>query len=143
MNEFLRKFDTIKFVAPWSIFRIFLRIFHFFKFKFKSWIWAGSVWLVTGQRFGEPWLDLKKKSNSSDSKVFRDRSSKHSYGTSTTFMAYACVPEASDNVASVLFWLCLVPKNFPPNSKLSITSPSHQNIKYSKWLMHGVLNVVK
>src|SRR6185437_16076322 len=23
--------------------------------------------------------------------------------------------------------LCLVPKNFPPNSKLSITSPSHQN----------------
>ena len=77
--------------------------FHFFKFKFKSWIWAGSVWLVTGQRFGEPWLDLKKKSNSWDSKVFRDRSSKHSYGTSTTFMAYASVPEASDNVASVLF----------------------------------------
>ena len=30
MNEFLRKFDTIWFVAPWSIFRNFLRIFHFF-----------------------------------------------------------------------------------------------------------------
>ena len=29
MNEFLRKFDTIRFVAPWSIFRIFFRIFHF------------------------------------------------------------------------------------------------------------------
>ena len=28
-------------------------------------------------------------------------------------------------------------------SKFSITSTSHQNIKYSKWLMHGVLNVVK
>ena len=25
------------------------------------------------------------------------------YGTSTTFMAHACVPEVSDNVASVLF----------------------------------------
>ena len=47
-------------------------------------------------------------------------------------------------VPEILFpWLCLVPKNFPQNSKLSITSPSHQNIKYSKWLMHGVLNVGK
>ena len=34
MNEFLRKFDTIIFVAPLSIFRNFLRIFHFFEFEF-------------------------------------------------------------------------------------------------------------
>ena len=43
MNEFLRKFDTIIFVAPWSIFRNFLGIFHFFEFKFKFWIWAGLI----------------------------------------------------------------------------------------------------
>ena len=30
-----------------------------------------------------------------------------------------------------------------PQSKFSITSPSHRNIKYSKWLMHGVLNISK
>ena len=29
MNEFLRKFDTIRFIAPWNIFRNFLGIFHF------------------------------------------------------------------------------------------------------------------
>ena len=46
MNEFLRKFDTIRFVAPWSIFRIFLRIFYFLNsnlnFEF------GPVWYRTG-----------------------------------------------------------------------------------------------
>jgi len=55
MNEFLRKFDTIRFVAPWSIFRIFLF------FWIQIWILnlgrfgtgpnrnrAGSVWPVTG-----------------------------------------------------------------------------------------------
>ena len=45
--------------------------------------------------------------------------------------------------AAKLQGLCLVPKNFPTKTSLSITSPSHQNIKYSKQLMHGVLNVVK
>ena len=72
MNEFLRKFDTIRFVAPWSIFRNFLGIFHFFNsnlnFEF------GPVWYrpkpepgrtgLTGNRsnrtsshrFGEPWF---------------------------------------------------------------------------------------
>ena len=30
MNEFLKKFDTIRFVAPWSIFRIFFENFSFF-----------------------------------------------------------------------------------------------------------------
>ena len=48
MNEFLRKFDTIRFVAPWSIFRNFLRIFHFFEFNFEFWIWAGLVPAQTG-----------------------------------------------------------------------------------------------
>ena len=46
MNEILRKFDTIKFVAPWSIFKNFLGIF--FEFKFKFWIWAGLVPDQTG-----------------------------------------------------------------------------------------------
>jgi len=48
MNEFLRKFDTIRFVAPWNIFRIFLRVFYFFEFKFEFWIWAGLVPVQTG-----------------------------------------------------------------------------------------------
>jgi len=43
MNKFFRKFDTIIFVAPWIIFRIFLRIFYFFEFKFKFWIWTGFI----------------------------------------------------------------------------------------------------
>ena len=66
MNEFLRKFDTIRFVEPWNIFRNFLGIFHFFEFKFEFWIWAGFVPGRTGltgnrsnrtgsHRFGEPW----------------------------------------------------------------------------------------
>jgi len=33
MNEYLKRFDTIRFVAIWSIFRNFLGIFHFFEFK--------------------------------------------------------------------------------------------------------------
>ena len=64
MNEFLRKFDTIRFVAPWSIFRIFLRIFHFFEFKFEFWIWAGLIPAQTEtgpDRFGEPWLELERR----------------------------------------------------------------------------------
>jgi len=55
MNEFLRKFDTIRFVAPWSIFRNFLKFFHFFEFKFKFWIWTGFIPDQTGtgpDRFG-------------------------------------------------------------------------------------------
>ena len=40
--------------------------------------------------------------------------------------------EQSGQAVLLLPGLCLVPKNSPPNSKLSITSPSHQNIKYSK-----------
>ena len=43
MNEFWRKFDTIRFIAPWSIFRNFLEIFHFFEFKFKFWILTGFI----------------------------------------------------------------------------------------------------
>ena len=71
-KQILRKFDTIRFVAPWSIFRNFLGIFYFLNsnlnFKF------GPVWYrpkpkpgrtsLTGNRsnrigshrFGEPWL---------------------------------------------------------------------------------------
>jgi len=61
MDKFLRKFDTIRFVAPWSIFRNFLKFFHFFEFKFEFWIWAG---LIPGQtetgpdRFPPVWLTL-------------------------------------------------------------------------------------
>jgi len=39
MNEFLRKFDTIRFVAPWSIFRNFL----FFLIQ---------IWILNLSRFG-------------------------------------------------------------------------------------------
>ena len=42
MNEFLRKFDTIRFVAPWSIFKNFLRIFHFLNSNLNSEF--GPVW---------------------------------------------------------------------------------------------------
>ena len=42
MNEYLKKFDTIKFVATWNIFRNFL------KFKFEFWIWAGLKPAGTG-----------------------------------------------------------------------------------------------
>ena len=42
MNEYLKKFDTIRLVATWSIFRNFLEFFHFLNlnlnFKF------GPVW---------------------------------------------------------------------------------------------------
>ena len=48
MNEFLRKFDTIRFVTFWSIFRNFLKFFHFFKFKFEFWILIGLVLTQTG-----------------------------------------------------------------------------------------------
>ena len=64
MNEFLRKFDTIRFVAPWSIFRIFFEIFHFLNlnlnFKFGP-VWyrpkpePGRIGLTGSHRFGEPW----------------------------------------------------------------------------------------
>ena len=39
MNKFLRKFNTIRFIATWSIFRNFLRIFHFLNLNlnFKFW----------------------------------------------------------------------------------------------------------
>ena len=60
MNEFLRKFDTIRFVAPWSIFTNFFGNFSFF--WIQIWILnlgrfgtgpnrnrAGPVWPVTGQ----------------------------------------------------------------------------------------------
>ena len=36
MNEFLRKFDTIRFVASWSIFRNFFGIFSFFGIRIWS-----------------------------------------------------------------------------------------------------------
>ena len=63
MNEFLRKFDTIRFVAPWSIFRNFFGNFSFFlnsnlNFEFGP-VWYRPklepgrtfppVWPVTGQ----------------------------------------------------------------------------------------------
>jgi len=32
--------------------------------------------------------------------------------------------------------LCSVPQKSPQKHHISITSPSHRNIKYSKWLMH-------
>ena len=43
MNEFLRKFDIIRFVAPWSIFRNFFGNFSFF------WI---QIWILNLCRFG-------------------------------------------------------------------------------------------
>ena len=57
MNEYLKKFDTIRFVATWSIFKNFLGIFYFLEFEFEFWIWAtgrnqnqsGPVWPVTGK----------------------------------------------------------------------------------------------
>ena len=48
MNKYLKKFDTIKFVATWSIFKNFLRIFYFLEFKFEFWIWAGLKPAGTG-----------------------------------------------------------------------------------------------
>ena len=39
MNEFLRKFDTIRFITPWSIFRNFLGIFHFLNSNLKFEFW--------------------------------------------------------------------------------------------------------
>jgi hypothetical protein len=48
MNEYLKKFDTIRFVTTWSIFRKFLEIFHFLEFKFEFWIWAGLKPAGTG-----------------------------------------------------------------------------------------------
>ena len=35
---------------------------------------------------------------------------------------------------------CLDPLKTPTKTSLSITSPSHRNIKCNKWPMHGVLN---
>ena len=78
MNKFLRKFDTIRFIAPSSIFRNFLGIFHFFNsnlnFEFGP-VWyrpkpepgrtsltgyrTGLTGYRTGShRFGEPWLGV-------------------------------------------------------------------------------------
>ena len=48
MNEYLKNFDTIRFVATWSIFRIFLGIFYFLEFKFEFWIWVGLKPAGTG-----------------------------------------------------------------------------------------------
>ena len=39
MNEFLRKFDTIRFIATRSIFRNFLRIFHFLNLNLNFEFW--------------------------------------------------------------------------------------------------------
>jgi len=71
MNEFLRKFDTIRFFAPWSIFKNFLRIFHFLNLNLNFEFWpvgyrpkpepartglTGNRSNRTGShRFGEPW----------------------------------------------------------------------------------------
>ena len=71
MNEFLRKFDTIRFIAPWSIFRNFLRIFHFLNSNLNFEFWSvgyrpkpepvrtgltGNRSNRTGShRLGEPW----------------------------------------------------------------------------------------
>ena len=52
MNEFLRKFDTIIFVAPLSIFRNFLRIFHFLNLNL-DWLGTGRNWNGT-DRFPVP-----------------------------------------------------------------------------------------
>ena len=56
LNEriFEKKIDTIRFVAPWSIFMNFFEIFHFFEFKFEFWIWAGLVPAQT--ETGPVWL---------------------------------------------------------------------------------------
>ena len=48
MNEYLKKFDTIRFVATWSIFRNFLEIFHFLELKIEFWIWTGLKPAQTG-----------------------------------------------------------------------------------------------
>ena len=72
MNEFLRKFDTIRFITPWSIFRNFLGIFHFLNSNLKFEFWpvgyrpepepdrtglTGNRSNRSGyRRFGEPWL---------------------------------------------------------------------------------------
>ena len=42
MNEYLKIFDTIRLVATWSIFRNFLRIFHFLNLNLK--FEFGPVW---------------------------------------------------------------------------------------------------
>ena len=43
----------------------------------------------------------------------------------------------------VIYGLRSLPSSYSKLSKLSITSKSHRNIKYSKWLVHGVLNIGK
>ena len=55
MNEYLKKFDTIRVVATWSIVRNFLGIFHFLEFKFEFWTWAGLKPAGTGT--GPDWFD--------------------------------------------------------------------------------------
>ena len=39
MNEFVRKFDTIRFIATWSIFMNFFRIFHFLNLNLNFEFW--------------------------------------------------------------------------------------------------------
>ena len=82
MNEFLRKFDTIRFVAPWGIFRNFLDFFIFLNLNLN--FEFGPVWYqpkpepgrtgLTGNRsnrtgshrFGEPWLGPASKCSERD-----------------------------------------------------------------------------
>ena len=63
MNEFLRKFDTIRFVAPWSIFRNFLRIFHFFNLNL-NFEFGPVQYQYKPNRFPPVWWTLHPRSPS-------------------------------------------------------------------------------
>ena len=91
MNEFFRKFDTIRFVAPWSIFRNFLGIFQFFEFKFEFWIWAGLVPTQTGT--GSVPTGFVNPEHASHS------GSEHAHGS-----ASACLVQAVDYTTSSHNW---------------------------------------
>ena len=72
MNEYLKNFDTIRFVATWSIFRNFLKFFYFFEFKSVSnrpvpepvrTDYTGNRGFRTGSRRGKnpgSWIDYQQ-----------------------------------------------------------------------------------
>jgi len=142
MNEFLRKFDTIRFITPWSIFRNFLGIFHFLNSNLKFEFWpVGYRPEPEPDRFPPVRWTLVMTGSASSNWVMRA----HVLWTIQLLplhIIHVPCPLLLCKSDEPLLWVCLDPSKTTPKSKLSITSLSHRNIKYSKWLMHGVLNVV-
>ena len=97
MNEFLRKFDTFRFVAPWSIFKFFLRICHFFEFKFEFWICAGLVPAQTGTGLTGNHRFLNPESNATKEPYpHSNRSHRAVTRVSERTQIFACDPRRAD-----------------------------------------------